>query len=421
MNYNTFSNNLENNIELFVGLSILITFLYKFLSACNLYKKYYYKLDSNTNEYDIYINRPSYIFILLNLVSYSQFISLLSFYDISKFPKLLTVSKKLDWINLWNIDIVDVNDSHCLGFNFYFQNHFVFLIILMSIIFLNIFVLYLFKFFYKKIIKKNSELHQIYGNDKNILIILMENFMLFPYTELAFIHYAIGGLLISNISILNTQCEDLLIISLSSLLVTSSLYFSYYIAFIKNKILSFEDIIYKKKELPEILYNQDIIPIFRDNSLISKNRWIIKKDIKYYKSHSYIFIDFKQKELSYLYFNLLKIFCISFITGLQPNISNENNDNSFYSLISLVCFYIIDLGMLIGFYPYKNFYYNLFNLLVNSLILALLILILFVEKEKYIIYLIDSTFILLFGTLFIELFSRTLYNGLIYYKKNRNY
>ncbi len=397
----SFLYNFENNINLFVEVILIITILYYFISSFNISKKICYNYNYITNEYNYLVNRTSYISILLSFISYSQFISLLSFYNINEYPSLLNISKKLDWINLWNINLLQVNNNECTQINFFFQNHFIFIITTIGISIINISLLSLFKFLYKYRIKNNTEFHELYHNDNNIIYMFLNNYILFPYINLIWTNTLISGLIISEILMINNNCKKFLIISLGSFLTITILYFSYFIAFIKNFILSIEDVIYKLDNTNyknKFKYYNSILNSF------NKGYWIIKQDLKYYKSHSYIYIDFKQNKIIYLFFYLFKIFLIGIITGIQPSISN-NEKNTNICLNTIWSIYILDVLLLLLFNPYKNIFINFLNVLVNISISVIISLLIFRQNEIYILYIVDSTFIILSIIILFELLS----------------
>jgi hypothetical protein len=194
----------------------------------------------------------------------------------------------------------------------------------------------------------------------------------------------------------NKNCVNFLIISLSSLLIISILYFSYFIAFIKNRIIPIEDIIY-------IVDNRNYIEKFKYYNSIynsfNNGQWIIKQDIKYYKSHSYIYIDYQQNKIIYVFFYLFKILSIGIITGLQSIIDN----NTIISFSAIGSIYLIDIILLLLFNPYKNVFINIINLFSNISISIVILLLIFTNDEKNIMHIVDITFIIFCFIILFEL------------------
>jgi hypothetical protein len=230
--------------------------------------------------------------------------------------------------------------------------------------------------------------------------------------ELTWIHIFILGLFISELSLLNKKCEDVLIISISSLLICSILYPTYIIAFIKNRIQPLEDIITESDNRNYIVKYQNYKSLI---DAFNTKIWIIYQDIKCYKSHSYIFIDFRQDKINYLYFSLFKNFYVGLITVIELNIKfSYNIKNILFSFIWFI--YLIDILLLLLYGPYKNKFINTINLFLELSKISIISLIIFSNDDKYIMYVLDSTIIFMCFTIFLELFLNllNLINSLIH-------
>jgi hypothetical protein len=429
----------ENNIDYYVGISIISILFFRFMNSFNAHTRAG-AVRQNTGNRQWNINRSTYIYLLLSFISYGQFISILSIFNIEQYPRLSNISNKLSWLNLWNIynsDLIDswINNNECQQLNLFFKNHFIFTCSIVIITFINLILIYLFDIIYTPT-QTNS--------------LVFNNYIIFPYMELSWINIALSGLIITETSMFNNNCIDFIIISVGLFLIIPIVFLMYYISILKNKILSKENIIYilpdnagprEGENLPlynptllgiknKLKYYKSFLDLFNkgkwslsDNSLTltssselsilqSENlpsRTLNEIEYKFAKSHSLFYIDFEQKKINYLFFNLFKIFFISIYTGLNLT----NNLNISFSIISFI--YSIDILSILYFKPFKNLLINYINILINLSIIISLLLIIILDKEKYSMYIINSTFFIFDIIIFSELITKTfieLFNNL---------
>lgn len=419
-----YSTYFEKNINIIIILLFGFILIFNFLVSLNFKKKKTIIYNLHSNTYNIKINRPSHIALLLLLISYAQFISALHILDLNIFtyPNLYNISRKLDWLNLWNINIIKTHDKHCHNLNFFFQNHFTYIVGLVGITIINIVILLLFNLFYKaKIIYINSDSNIVtlgfinkisnYIKKKNTVedqeiqnniiiptksnyndfnIIIKNNYIMFPYMQISWTQFALLGLITSEFIMFKKNCLRYIIVSLGAFIILPTLYITYITATIYNKIKCREDLNYITEISNNLNKKKYIIDLF------NRGFWFSQKRIKFYKSHSPIYIDFIRKNIHYNIFNFIKITILAFIIAQN----NTKNINIIFYIISIL--YVIDTIIMLILRPFKNNFIATAHILTNISCSVSLMLLIYTKKDIYTMYIVDYTFLSLIVCVIID-------------------
>jgi hypothetical protein len=386
LSYSNYKQKFQENIDYYIFSFIIIVLTYRFISSIYyIFKKREYSLNLKNKEYNIPLGRRGYLKILELFVYYAQIISLLTLFDLNNnnYNNLKTFTKKIHWINLFDINIVEVSNRHCKVIDFYFKSHFIFIIGIALLSFINILISFIFSSIYKYKLKLSNEI-QLFANldatNNSLINIYKDDYFVFPNISIQFILFSLLSLITTEALLINRACKEFFVFGQGLMLVVPFLFSIYIIATIKNKINVNEELTFNNDSssfITKFKKSKSIIDMF------NSGYWNINTDVTFCKSHFPVYIDLLKTQ--YMYIHLLK----NFILGITTGISTVNKIG--FGIFTTV--YIIDSIIIIIVRPYNNKLINFIHLLTNISLISTFLSILISEKDKYAMYIVTFTLI----------------------------